>query len=151
MINLIWLLYHQITLNRHNNFICTDLYQNKKFSLTIHIFVYIHVLSTRWCYVYINNTWISSILINCRSLSFSKEWKSFQKTLVVVRSESRKIVWNDSFLPIAGTCKITIPVIKAALPSNCISLYDDLWNHNQNSPSDSSSMVNIGELYAYWG
>ena len=120
MINLIWLFYHQITLNRHNNFICTDLYQNKKFSLTIHIFVYIHVLSTRWCYVYINNTWISSILINCRSLSFSKEWKSFQKTLVVVRSESRKIVWNDSFLPIAGTCKITIPVIKAALPSNCI-------------------------------
>ena len=64
-------------------------------------------LSTSWCYGYINNTWISSILIICRSLSFSEEWKSFQETLVVVRSESRKIVWNDSLPPIAGTCKIT--------------------------------------------
>ena len=120
----------------NNSYICiyTRTLQHEKWVITAYeitmsvsapIYMYnIHInktsVSTRWCYVYINNTWISSILINCRSLSFSKEWKSFQKTLVVVRSESRKIVWNDSFLPIAGTCKITIPVIKAALPSNCI-------------------------------
>ena len=79
-----------------------------------YICIYKTNVSTSWYYGYINNTCISSILINCRSLSFSEEWKSFQETLVVVGSESRKIVWNDSFPPIAGTCKITKTVINAA-------------------------------------